>query len=232
MKYLAIIPARKGSKRIKNKNIKRFNREPLINWTIRSALKSKCFDKIFVSTDSVKIQKIAKKFKLECPYLRKASLAKDNSSSHDVIKDVVNYYKKKSYVPDAIVLLQPTSPLRDSNDIKASCNMFRKFNADSLVSVVEVPHSYNPKNLYSFKNNVLKPLTSKNILNLAQKAQKFYARNGASIYITKTKNLKKYILGGKILGYKMSTMKSLDINNIEDFILAEQIQKIFKLNLR
>ena len=52
MKYLAIIPARKGSKRIKNKNIKRFNREPLINWTIRSALKSKCFDKIFVSTDS------------------------------------------------------------------------------------------------------------------------------------------------------------------------------------
>ena len=111
MKYLAIIPARKGSKRIKNKNIKRFNREPLINWTIRSALKSKCFDKIFVSTDSVKIQKIAKKFKLECPYLRKASLAKDNSSSHDVIKDVVNYYKK-NYVPDAIVLLQPTSPLR------------------------------------------------------------------------------------------------------------------------
>ena len=67
--------------------------------------------------------------------------------------------------------------------------MFRKFNAITC-KCVEVPHSYNPKNLYSFKNNVLKPLTSKNILNLAQKAQKFYARNGASIYITKTKNLK------------------------------------------
>ena len=191
MKYLAIIPARKGSKRIKNKNIKKFNREPLINWTIRSALKSKCFDKIFVSTDSVKIQKIAKKFKLECPYLRKSSLAKDNSSSHDVIKDVVNYYKKNKYFPDAVVLLQPTSPLRDFNDIKASCKMFRKFKADSLVSVVEVPHSYNPKNLYSFKDNILKPIAKGNSLNSAQMAKKFYARNGASIYITKTKKLKK-----------------------------------------
>ena len=230
MKYLAIIPARKGSKRLKNKNIKKFNNKPLIYWTIQSALKSKCFDKIFVSTDSTAIQKIAKKFKIECPYLRKPSLAKDKSSSHDVIKDVINYYKKNKYFQDAVALLQPTSPLRDANDIKTSCKIFKKLKADSLVSVVQVPHNYNPRNLYLFKKNILKPITKNNSLNSRLKTKKFYARNGASIYITKANKLGKYILGGKIVGYRMSPLKSLDINNIDDFKLAEKTQKILKIN--
>ena len=112
MKYLAIIPARKGSKRIKNKNIKRFNKEPLINWTIRSALKSKCFDKIFVSTDSVKIQKLPK-IQIRMPLFEKSFLAKDNSSSHDVIKDVVNYYKKQ-LCSRRNCFIATNFPLRDS----------------------------------------------------------------------------------------------------------------------
>jgi len=230
MKYLAIIPARKGSKILKNKNFKKFNNKPLVYWTINSALKSKCFDKIFLSTDSKLIQKLGLKMGIECPYLRSKNLSSDTAEVHNVIKSVVNYYKKIKYYPDAIVLLQPTSPLREVKDIKKSCKIFKKYNADSLVSVVKIPHSYNPVNLYTMKNRVLKPKQNIKKILSRQKSVKLFARNGASIYITKINKIKNYILGGKVLGYVMSSIKSIDINDINDFNLAETIQKKFKIN--
>ena len=95
MKFLAIIPARKNSKGIKNKNLKKFNKKPLIYWTIQAAKKSKCFDKIFVSTDSKIIQSFSQKQKVECPILRPKKLSRDQSNVHETIKYVIKYLKKK-----------------------------------------------------------------------------------------------------------------------------------------
>jgi len=231
MKFLAIIPARKGSKTIKNKNLKKFNKKPLIYWTIKAAKDSKCFDKIIVTTDSAQIQNISKKLQVECPYLRNKKLSGDKSKMHDVILDVIKYYKNKNYFPDVVVLLQPTSPLRDKNDIKKCCQKFKKIKPDSLVSITKVPHNFNPENLYIIKKNFLMNYkTKREILIPRQISNKYYGRNGASLYMTNIKRIKKYILGGKIIYYIMNNLKSIDINDIEEFQLAEIIQKKFRYN--
>ena len=156
MKFAAIIPARKNSKGLTNKNYKLFNKKPLIYWTIKSAIQSKCFEKIIVSTDSTKIQKISQNMGVECSVLRPKELSGDKINVHKVLIHVMNFYKKEiNYQPDAVVLLQPTSPLREHSDIRNCCKIFRKFKPDSLVSVLKVPHNFNPKNLYSLKNNYL-----------------------------------------------------------------------------
>jgi CMP-N,N'-diacetyllegionaminic acid synthase len=231
MKFLAIIPARKGSKTIKNKNLKKFNNKPLIYWTIKSAIESGCFDKIMISTDSSQIQKFSKKFKVECPYLRNKKLSGDKSNMHEVIIDTVKYCENNNYFPDAVVLLQPTSPLRDKNDIINCCKKFKKFIPDSLVSVTKVPHNFNPRNLYSIKKNLLISSNNRKRLIQRQSQKSYYARNGACLYITKIDKIKKYILGGKLTHYIMNNLKSIDINTIEEFQLAEIIQKKFKYNI-
>lgn len=231
MKFVAIIPARKNSKGLTNKNYKLFNKKPLIYWTIKSAIQSKCFEKIIVSTDSTKIQKISQNMGVECSVLRPKELSGDKINVHKVVIHVMNFYKKEiNYQPDAVVLLQPTSPLREHSDIRNCCKIFSKFKPDSLVSVLKVPHNFNPKNLYSLKNNYLISKQKKKKLLPRQQQKLFYARNGASIYITKSAKVKKYILGGKIKGYLMNNLKSIDINDRKDFSLAEIVQNKFKYN--
>jgi CMP-N,N'-diacetyllegionaminic acid synthase len=227
-----IIPARSGSKNIKKKNIKLFNKKPLLYWSIKAARQSNCFDKIHVSTDSLFIKNLAIKYGAEVPFLRKKKLSKDNSLMQDVVKYVMNVYKKKyNYYPDSVTILQPTSPLRDSKDIIKALRLFYKDKSDSLVSVVEISHYQYPNNLYRIRKNILVPVSKKNILKNRQKVKlKLFSRNGASIYITRGSKIKKYIVGGKISAYIMPLLKSLDINNNDDFILAELVQKKFKYN--
>ncbi len=232
MKFLAIIPARKGSKTLKNKNFRKFNKKPLIHWTIKAAKNSKCFDKIIVSTDSPKIQNYSKKMKVDCPFLRKKKFSGDKSSMHEVVLDVLKYCEKKNYYPNVVVLLQPTSPLRDVKDIKKSCNIFKKLKPDSLVTITKISHNFNPENLYLIKKKFLINLDKKNKrLKQRQDLKTLYARNGASIYMTSIRKIKKYILGGKIAYHIMHSLKSVDINNKEEFKLAELIQKKLKYNL-
>ena len=230
MKFLAIIPARKNSKGIKNKNLKKFNKKPLIYWTIQAAKKSKCFDKIFVSTDSKIIQSFSQKQKVECPILRPKKLSRDQSNVHETIKYVIKYLKKKNYFPDAVVLLQPTSPLREAIDIKESCKLYQKIKPDSLVSIMRVPHNFYPQNLYFKKNNKLKQNSRNKKIYSRQNFKDLFARNGASIYITNINKINNYIIGGKIIGYEMNLLKSIDINNLSEFEIAELIQKKYKFN--
>ena len=95
LKAIAIIPARSGSKRIKNKNIKLFFGYPIIYYSIKAALKSKCFEKIFVSTDSIKIANISKKYGAEVPFIRSKKLSGDNVTTVSVIKDSIKKLRKK-----------------------------------------------------------------------------------------------------------------------------------------
>ena len=130
---LGLIPARSGSKRIKNKNIYELNGKPLIQYTIEAAKNSKLLDDVIVSTDSKRIAEIANNFNINDPFLRPKKLSGDKIEMIEVIKHVVK--KKKFKKINLIMLLQPTSPLRTNIDIDKSIKLFSLKRADTLVSV-------------------------------------------------------------------------------------------------
>ena len=126
-KYLTIIPARKNSKRLKNKNLKLFFNKPLINFTFDLAKKIKKFDYILLSSNDDKIIKIAKKNKINVPFKRPENLSKDKTDLNKVVIHAVNWYKAKfKQNPENIVLLQPTSPLRDHVEFSKIISLFEK----------------------------------------------------------------------------------------------------------
>ena len=137
-KILCVIPARSGSKGIKNKNMVYLKGKPLIYWTIKVAKKIRYFDKIVVSTNSKKIKKFSEKNKVEVPYLRSEKLASDKTPMDDVIRDILKYYKNFNYLPYAVVILQPTSPFRQLSTINNACKIFIKKKLDSLISIEEI----------------------------------------------------------------------------------------------
>tara|TARA_Y100000768_G_scaffold113266_1_gene83468 strand:+ start:23717 stop:24430 length:714 start_codon:yes stop_codon:yes gene_type:complete len=228
-KFLCIIPARAGSKGVKNKNVKLLGGKPLIYWTIKEALKIKEFSKVLVSTDSKKIQNISKKYGAECPFLRPKNISKDKSLTIDVIKHAVKYLNSKNFDNfEYIVLLQPTSPFRKKIDIKNAIRKFlRNKKASSLISVVEVG-DFHPARMYYIKNNILikNKMSETDVGTPRQKLKKIYLRNGA-IYIIKKKNINKNFLGTLPIGYLMARDRSLNIDDNYDFKIAQDyIKKI------
>ena len=224
--FTAIIPARSGSKVIKNKNMVRINNKPMIHWTIVEALKSKYVKEILITTNCSKVKKYCKKFsKIGRISLisRPNSLSKDNTKMLPVVNHAKNYSKYKNDKDlSGYILLQPTSPLRKKKDIDQACDLFNKTKPDSLVSVLKLKHIYNPESLYFLKkNNLKKAFKIKNTF-LKQNKKTYYVPNGAAIYITSKNNIKKFILGGnKIVGFQMPYERSIDVDNLEDLMLAK-----------
>ena len=182
-KILAFIPARGGSKGIKNKNIIDVNGQPLIHYTIKAALKSKYIDKIFVSTDSEKIKNVAEQCGIEIPFLRPAELAADTSKTIDAIIYTIDELKKRGEIYDDLIILQPTSPLRTVDDIDNAVEKFYNCGRKSLVSVSPVTDSP------LFIRKVIDDTRMEKILDInstvrRQDMLKFYVINGA-IYINK-----------------------------------------------
>ena len=218
-KIIAIIPARSGSKGLKDKNIKELKGKPLIAYTIETAKQSGVFDTVFVSTDSQKYADISKKYGAEVPFLRSSENSSDNAGSWDVIKEVLSKLDTKY---DIVALLQPTSPLRTADDIKNAFEIFFEKDADTLFSVCETDHPI-------FWCNTLKDdLSAKDFIKKEfnkprQKLPKSYTINGA-IYIIKTAlldNLNLY--GDKSYVYIMDKMHSVDIDSELDFLIAQTI---------
>lgn len=225
---LAIIPARGGSKGVKRKNIKNLGGKPLLYYSANAALKSKFISRTILSTEDKEIANIGIGLGLEVPFMRPKKIAKDETPSLFVFQDVLEKLKKfHNYTPDVVVILQPTSPFRSEKHIDEAINIFLSNNADSLVSIIDVPHNFSPNSIMKLtNNNYIKDYINTNELNnQRQKKQKFFARNGAAIYITTPKCIlkKNSIFGGKIIGYKMSKLDSIDIDDEEDWIVAEAL---------
>ncbi len=123
---IAIIPARGGSKRIKNKNIKSFNKRPIIFWSIKTAINSKIFNKVIVSTDNLKIKKIAQKYGAEVPFLRPKSISGDYATTRDVIKHAMNFYYKNSNKIEDFCCIYPTSPLLKEKTLIKAFKIYKK----------------------------------------------------------------------------------------------------------
>ena len=141
MKNIAIIPARSGSKGVKDKNIRCLCGKPLMAYTIEAALKSGEFDEVMVSTDSEKYADIAKRYGANVPFLRSNATATDKASSWDTVREVLSGYNKSGKNFDTFCLLQPTSPLRNSQDIKNAFSIYREKASFAVVSVCEAEHS-------------------------------------------------------------------------------------------
>lgn len=216
MKILGIIPARGGSKGIPKKNIKRLHGEPLISYSIKTALASK-LDRVIVSTDCKEIATISRDYGSEV-IMRPPSLSADKTSTLPVIQDVVAKLDEKF---DAVMTLQPTSPFRSINDINKCIEIFcSDKEADSLVSIVEVPHNFMPEKLMTLNG---KYLTGNNQILQRQDISTKYARNGSAIIITKTEKLSEFIFGGNTLPYVMSKLTSIDIDDMDDWEMAEKL---------
>ena len=216
MKTLGIIPARGGSKGIPKKNIKLLNGKPLIAYTLEAALSS-TIDRVVVSTDCQEIAQVAKQFGVEV-FIRPSELAKDSTPTLPVLQHIVNNINETF---DAVVTLQPTSPLRVARHINEAIELFKNDDmADSLVSVVEVPHNYMSEKLMDIKG---KYLVGNSEPKRRQEVKKMYARNGAAIYITKASRLDKYIFGGNILPCFMSKINSIDVDDLEDWEIVNRI---------
>jgi len=221
--FLAIIPARSGSKGITDKNIKEINKKPLIAYTIDACVKSKIFDNIIVSTDSKKYAQIAESCGASVPFLRLKELSTDIASSNDVIFYVLNEMKKAGNLYDYIVLLQPTSPLRNENHILESVNKLLSYDANSIVSICEVDHSSNI-NIVLDSNMRLDFLFDDSKKIRRQDMKKEYRINGA-IYICKTDYFLKYksFYREKSYPYIMDKISSIDIDDIYQFEFAKFI---------
>lgn len=226
-KIISIIPARCGSKGISRKNIKLLAGKPLIAYTIEGALKSKYLNRVVVSTDDEEIEKISKKYGAEI-VKRPSILAQDDSPTIDAVFHVFESLEIQSEKRTVVVLLQPTSPLRNSQDIDNAIDLFLKDECDSVISVRESEHP--PFWAYKIDNQYLKPILENNYLKMRrQDLPKSYMPNGA-IYISTVETLQEYrsFNSSNISPYIMPSIRSVDIDNELDFIVAESILKTSK----
>lgn len=222
MKNIAIIPARSGSKGLKDKNIKLLNGKPLIAYTIEAAQKSNLFEEIIVSTDSEKYAEIAREWGASVPYLRNEDLSSDIASSWDVVKDVLMNYKKNGEEFGTVTLLQPTSPLRTYEDIITGYNKMRERDANLIVAVCEVDHSPLWSNTLPEDFSLTKFMDQGLIMTPRQSLPTYYRINGA-LYIVKTDYLMSTdnIYSEKSFAFIMSKEHSVDIDDLVDFKIAE-----------
>ena len=229
-KILAIIPARSGSKGIKNKNIKKIINKPLIYWTIKEAKKSRSISKIIVSTNSKKIKNISLKYNVSVPFLRPEKISNDNSSDYELIIHAINFFKKKNTFFDYVLLLQPTSPLRTSKDIDKSVKYAITNNFKTLVSFAKVK-SEHPNFLFKVKNGKIFRYSNqkKSIDTIRQKVKDLYYPEG-SIFFSKVQTYLKYksFYNKETKLYLLPKWKSFEIDDIEDLNFVEQLLKIKK----
>ncbi|GBF12456.1 cytidylyltransferase domain-containing protein [Tepidibacillus sp. HK-1] len=226
MKNLAIIPARSGSKGLKDKNIRLLNGKPLLAYTIEAAKESGLFEEIFVSTDSKKYAEIAREWGASVPFLRSDELSTDTASSWDVVKDAIKRYQDLGKELDTVALLQPTSPLRTAEDIIAGYNKMKERDANAVVAVCEVDHSPLWSNTLP-EDSSLNNFINRDLIEIPRQSLPTYFRINGALYIVKTQYLMmtENIYTDKSFAIVMSKEHSIDIDDEMDFIIAEALMK-------
>ena len=225
MKILGLIPARGGSKGVPKKNSKLLGKLPLIEYTINSVKESKLITEILVSTDDEEIAILAEISGFKPPFLRPEELAQDTSTSLEVVQHAIAFFESQNVFFDAVCLLQPTNPFREKGCIDRALEKFISSGADCLVSVLEIPHEFNPHwSFEEYENGFLKIATGEEqIISRRQNLPKAFHRDG-SIYITKTKVIKNGSLYGKSIAYIESNPQfHVNIDTLKDWETAEKI---------
>lgn len=227
MKILCVIPARGGSKGIPYKNIKLLAGKPLICYSIDVARELTSDDNICVSTDDEQIIEVVEKYGLKVPFKRPAFLATDDATTNDVLLHSLDFYIRKGFEYEVLVLLQPTSPLRKISNIKEALDLY----TSDIDMVVSVKKSKAPAVLCNDNNEGYLELYFNKEGLVRQRMKPFYEYNGA-IYIINVTSLRQKGLSGfnKKQKYVMDDISSIDIDTFLDWQLAETAIDFIKNN--
>lgn len=232
--FLAIIPARSGSKGLPDKNIRPLCGKPLLAWSIESALNSKYIDEVVVSTDSEVYAEIAREYGAQVPFIRPSQLSTDTTSTFEVLKHCIEFYQSHlGREFEYVVLLEPTSPLREKGDIdKAIERLVATPKAQSIVGICAT-ESCNPAFLLrldegfirAYENTDFKPIRRQDI-------QSVYFFEG-SLYISQMDAFLKHqnFYHHLTLGFEVPKWKSLEVDDEDDFAMIEAMAQKYKEKL-
>lgn len=224
MKNLAIIPARSGSKGLKNKNIRKLRQKPLLAYSLLAAKESGMFSHIMVSTDSEEYAGVAREYGAEVPFLRSGENSTDTAGTWDMVKEVLKGYRALGESFDSICILQPTSPLRTADDIISGYELFEAKSANAVVGVCEMEHSPLYSNTLQEDCRMDGFISEKAASTPRQLLPVYYRINGA-LYIVREPYLwrMKSPYDHGCYAYKMDAENSIDIDTEYDFMLAEYV---------
>ena len=221
---LGIIPARGGSKAIPQKNIALVAGQPLLKYTCDVALASRRLTRVILSTDDIAIAELGRQYQVEVPFLRPTDLARDDTPMLSVLQHALTVLQTtESYQPEVVILLQPTSPLRRAEHIDKAVDLLLETGADSVVSVVEVPHQFNPVSLMRIVEGKLVPFTEGLQILRRQEKPKVYARNGPAVLAVWREVLlkKNSLYGDDCRPLIMDLKDSIDIDSPLDLEFVE-----------
>lgn len=219
---VGLVPARGGSKGIPHKNIVNLAGRPLLAYTADAALGSGILDRVLLSTDDTAIASVGRTLGLDVPGLRPTELAQDDTPMIKVMQHTLLQLRTEGMEPEGIVLLQPTSPLRQSKHIKEAVAVFRSRKPATLVSVTRVPHRFTPGSQLRQVAGRLEPAAARPDTLLRQEKPVLFARNGPAVLITHPAALDLGTLYGEpTIGYEMDETASLDIDEPDDLRLAD-----------
>jgi CMP-N,N'-diacetyllegionaminic acid synthase len=221
---LGIIPARAGSKGIPGKNGRLLNGRPLLAYTAACARQCQGIGRLVLSTDSAKLAELGKNLGLEVPFLRPAAIADDHTPMLDVIHHALDFFQRNGYIPEFIVLLQPTSPLRRPEHITRALNLLQTGIASSVVSVVRVPQQLSPEYLLKLDSGNLLPYTDRTFqIGRRQDTDPVYYRDG-TVYAFRLTTLHRFgnIYGDVCLPLELSPVDSLSLDSMSDWEEAER----------
>ena len=221
---LGLVPARGGSKGIPGKNVQPLAGHTLLEYTARAARESGVLDRVILSTDSPEIADAGRHAGLEVPFMRPASLAADDTPMVPVIQHALSETARSGWFPDIIVLLQPTSPLRRPDHIRDAVNLLRETNADSVVTVVELPRHLSPDYVMRIDGGLLKPFLPEGArVTRRQDARPAYSRDG-TVYAFWRTTLERFgsIYGETCRSLVLDESDSLSIDTQRDWELAEE----------
>lgn len=229
MRVLGIITARGGSKGIPGKNLKLLAGRPLLDYSIEAANDTP-LDRLILSTEDQKIADAGRALGCDVPFMRPAELARDETPHLPVIVHAVQWLRDhEHYRPDAVVILQPTSPLRSAADIAAALRMLELSGADSVVSVSEVSAHAHPMRMLRVDDQGFATLFAtgepvRKRINRRQDMPKAWVMNGA-IYACRTDVLfaaEPSLYGDRVVAYPMPAERSISIDDLEDWAAAER----------
>lgn len=225
MNVLGLITARGGSKGIPRKNLVPCGGQPLLSWTCRAAREARCLSRTIISTDDLEIAAFAESQQIDAPFLRPTDLASDTARSIDVANHAITWLTdNESWQTDILVLLQPTSPLRTGRHIDQA---FEKLGPEdeSVVSVVDVPHSFNPWSVLQITDGYARPYMSGELpfdRTRRQGQPTLVARNGPAVIISRSATVASHsFYGERCVPFAMNRFDSIDVDEPEDLELAD-----------
>lgn len=220
MKSIAVITARGGSKRIPRKNIKPFLGKPIIEYSIRAALESGCFDEVMVSTDDTEIAEISQKAGAKVPFLRSRETANDFATTADVITEVLNSYRVQGQSFDICCCIYPTAPFVTAKKLREAMELLQVGEADGVVPVVAF--SYPPQRAFVEREGVLQFVAPEFRNARSQDLESWY-HDAGQFYLLQVESFLQtgLMFGKRVLPYKVSELEVQDIDNETDWLLAE-----------